>query len=161
MGDMDTLLPEILRAHKGLSFTGINTSFLCYDKDGEFVMAKRSQNARDEQGTWDQGAGGLKHGSSLEDNVRREVLEEYGATPQQIHYIGFDENFRVLEDDTPTHWISFHFAVLVDREEVRNNEPESFDDIGWFTLGSLPVPLHSLQKPFFEKYAQEIRAFVK
>jgi 8-oxo-dGTP diphosphatase len=157
---MEKLLPEILRAHKGLSFTGISTSFLCYDKDGEFVMAKRSQKARDEQGTWDQGAGGLKHGSSLEDNVRREVKEEYGATPKRIDYVGFDENFRMLDDDTPTHWISFHFAVLVDRADVRNNEPESFDDIGWFTLDTLPSPLHSLQKPFFEKYKTELQEYI-
>jgi 8-oxo-dGTP diphosphatase len=158
---MDTLLPEILRAHKGLSFTGISTSFLCYDKNGEFVMAKRSQNARDEQGTWDQGGGGLKHGSTLEDNVRREVQEEYGAKPQSITYLGYDENFRQLKDGTPTHWIVFHFAVQVDRAEVHINEPDSFDDIGWFTLDTMPAPLHSLQLPFFEKYRNELKQFIR
>lgn len=158
---MDKLTTEVLRAHKGISYVGVATSFLCYDKDGEFVMAKRSQTARDEQGTWDQGGGGLKHGSLLEENVRREVIEEYAAQPLKVDLIGFDEVFRNLKDGTPTHWICAHFVVLVDKNQVKNNEPESFDEIGWFTLDTLPSPLHSQQKPFFKKYAAELKRYIR
>lgn len=158
---MDKLDAETLRAHKGVSYVGVATSFLCYDKNGEFVMARRAQSARDEQGKWDQGGGGLKHGVTLEENVRREVVEEYGAQPQKITFIGFSEVFRVLDNSTLTHWITFHHAVLVDKEEVRINEPESFDEIGWFTLDVLPSPLHSQQEPFFDKYKKELKQYIR
>jgi 8-oxo-dGTP diphosphatase len=158
---VNKLDPETLRAHKGISFVGVTTSFLCYDKDGEFVMAKRSSNARDEQGRWDSGGGGLKHGVTLEDNVRREIKEEYGADVQELTFLGYEELFRELADGTPTHWISFRYAALVDRQQVKNNEPESFDDLGWFTLSTLPTPLHSQQLMFFEKYKQQLEAFIR
>lgn len=157
---MDKLDSDTVRAHKGISFVGVTTSFLCYDKDGEFVMAKRSQNARDEQGRWDSGGGGLKHGVKLEENVRREIKEEYGADVRQLTFLGYDEIFRELNDGTPTHWISFRYAALVDREQVKNNEPESFDDLGWFTLTNLPSPLHSQQLVFFERYKDQLKTFI-
>lgn len=158
---MDTLPPEVLRAHKGISFVGVMTSFLCYNKSGEFVMAKRGKNARDEQGTWDQGAGGLKWGVTAVENVRREVLEEYGATAQKIDFLGYGDVFRELPDGTPTHWVRLAFAVLVDKEEVRNNEPDVIDEIGWFTLDTLPTPLHSQQEPIFKKYKKELSTLIR
>lgn len=157
---MDKLPPEVLRAHKGISFVGVTTSFLCYDKTGEFIMAKRGQKARDEQGTWDQGGGGLKWGDKALDNVSREVLEEYGARAQKIDFLGYHDVLRNLGDGTPTHWLLLSFAVLVDRAEVRNNEPEVIDEIGWFTLSSLPSPLHSQQLPYFERYKAELNQFI-
>ncbi len=158
---MDKLTSDVIRAHKGISFVGVTTSFLCYDSDGYFVMAKRGKQARDEQGTWDQGGGGLKWGVTAEDNVRREVLEEYGATARQIDFIGYRDVFRTLPDGTKTHWLLLSFAVLVNREEVRNNEPEVLDEIGWFTLDTLPTPLHSQQLPLFKQYPDELAQFIR
>jgi 8-oxo-dGTP diphosphatase len=157
---MDKLTPEVLRAQKGISFVGVTTSFLCYDKTGQFVMAKRGKNTRDEQGTWDQGAGGLKWGFTAEDNVRREVLEEYGATAKQIDFLGYKDVFRAQPNGTKTHWLLLSFAVLVDREEVKNNEPDMLDEIGWFTLDTMPSPLHSQQKPFFERYQAQLSQLI-
>jgi ADP-ribose pyrophosphatase YjhB (NUDIX family) len=158
---MDKLDPETLRAHKGISFVGVTTSFLCYDRDGEFVMAKRGKNARDEQGTWDQGGGGLKWSTTAVDNVRREVKEEYGAEAQKIDFLGYRDVFRTLPDGTPPHWLLLSFAVLVDKKQVRNAEPEVLDEIGWFTTDTLPSPLHSQQEPFFEKYKEQLKQYIR
>ena len=157
---MDKLASEVLRAHKGISFVGVTTSFLCYDLSGQFVMAKRSKNARDEQGTWDQGGGGLKWGVTAEDNVRREVQEEYGANAKQIDFLGYYDVFRTQPDGTKTHWLLLSFAVLVDREEVKINEPDMIDEIGWFNVNTLPSPLHSQQQPFFDRYKTELAQFI-
>lgn len=124
-------------------------------------MAKRGKKARDEQGTWDQGGGGLKWGVTAVDNVRREVLEEYGAKAQKIDFLGYHDVLRELPDGTPTHWLLLSFAVLVDKEKVKNNEPDVLDEIGWFTLDTMPTPLHSQQKPFFERYKKELSKLIK
>jgi 8-oxo-dGTP pyrophosphatase MutT (NUDIX family) len=140
---MEKLSPEILRAHKGISFVGVSINFICYNKDKEFVLGKRGQNARDEQGRWDSGAGGLKWGETAESTIRREVMEELGAECKKIDFICYSDVFRELSDGTPTHWLALRFAVLVDKKEVKNNEPDVHDEIGWFTTSKLPSPLHS------------------
>src|SRR6266568_2651079 len=124
---IEKLSSEILREHKGKSFPGVGTIFFCHDGTGRFFMAKRSQNARDEQGRWDIGGGGLKHGQSLEDNARREIMEEYNATPLEMEFMGYRDVFREM-DGIQTHWLAMDFLVLVDPAEVKIMEPDMVDD---------------------------------
>lgn len=152
------LSSEELRQHKGVSFVGVTTCFFCHDGKGKIVMAKRSKNARDEQGRWDIGAGGLKWGVTAKENVRREVLEEYNVIAKQIKPLGYREVFRTREDGVKTHWIALDFTVLVaNPSDVRIGEPEVFDDIGWFTLDNLPKPIHSQLKEHLKLYAVELK----
>lgn len=151
------LSPEEIRHHKGVSFTGITTVFWCHDGKGKLFLAKRSENARDEQGVWDPGAGGLKHGQTLEENIRRELKEEYGAEPLQIDFIGYRDVFRKLENGTPSHWLAMDFAALVDPKSVKINEQDMFDDSGWFTLDNLPSPLHSQFNAFLQEYGKTLQ----
>ena len=158
---IEKLSPETLRKHKGISFVGVTTCFFCYDNKGKFFMAKRSNKSRDELGRWEIGGGGLKAGVTAEENIRREVKEEYGAIAKKIDFWGYRDILRKLEDGTPTHWIALDFAVLVDGTEMRNNEPDMFDEIGWFTLDALPSPLHSQGPVFFKKYKANITAITR
>jgi 8-oxo-dGTP pyrophosphatase MutT (NUDIX family) len=96
------LPPDTLRKHKGKSFPGITVIFFCYDEQGQFLLAKRSEHARDEKGAWAPGAGGLKHGERAEDAVRRELQEEYGTTPLRTDFFGYFDVFR-KDGDAPTH----------------------------------------------------------
>ena len=154
----DQLSSDTLRAHKGVSFVGVATCFFCHDAEGNLFMARRSNNARDERGNWDFGSGGLKWGVSAEDNVYREVEEEYGTKPVAIQFLGYRDAFRELADGTPTHWVVLDFLVRVDRASVVISEPEMFDDSGWFTANNLPSPLHS-QIPFaLKKYKTTLDA---
>lgn len=154
---MKKLTPELLRQHKGVSFVGVNTCFFCHDGNGKFVLALRSKNARDEHGTWEIGGGGLKWGALAEDNMRREVLEEYGAKVKEFEFLGYRDVLRTFPDGTNTHWVALDFAALVDPKQVHINEPENFDDIGWFTLKNLPSPLHSQQTTFFNQYSTKLK----
>lgn len=152
---MKKLPPEILRQHKGISFVGVTTSFLCHDGKGNFFMAKRSAKCRDEIGRWDAGGGGLKWSQTAEANAIREIQEEYAVTPKNIEFLGYRDVFRE-QNGQNTHWISLDFAALVDRSMVKINEPEFFDDSDWFTLKSLPSPLHSQFPYFLKKYKKQL-----
>ncbi len=151
------LTAEELRRHKGVSFTGITTVFLCHDGQGKIFLTKRSPNTRDEHGHWDPGGGGLKHGQSIEDNLLRELKEEYGVTPNSFEFIGYFDAFRKSPDGLPTHWLAMIFAVYVDPTKVKIMEPEMVDDSGWFTLDNLPSPMHSQFGLFLKKFGPEFQ----
>ncbi len=152
-----------LRKHKGVSFTGISTPFICYDKSGQIFMAKRSKNARDEHGRWDCGAGGLKHGQSVEESMLRELCEEYGVTqPICVDFLGYFDVFRALPDGTKTHWVAMPFAVQVNPLDVHIMEPDMVDNSGWFELTALPEPLHSAwHKIFLPQFGEKLKTIIR
>ena len=157
------LSPTTLRKHKGVSFTGISTPFICYDDSGKIFMSKRSNKARDEHGRWDCGAGGVKHGQSVEESMLRELREEYGvAEPIAVDYLGYFDVFRTLPDGTPTHWLAMPFAVYVTHADMRIMEPDMVDASGWFELDSLPQPLHSAwPELFLPNFNDTLRSIIR
>lgn len=126
----------------GFDYTGIFVAFLCHDGQGKFLMEKRGAKARDEQGTWGFGGGGVEFAESPEAAVLRELMEEYHC--QTIYDIKPLIPYSLVreQEQRQTHWIGFPFAIHIDPSEVRINEPEHIDSIGWFNLDSLPDPLH-------------------
>lgn len=148
---------EELRKHKGVSFTGISTNFFCHDGRGNIFLTKRSNNTRDEHGNWDPGAGGLKHGQAVEESMRRELLEEYGVEPLNTDFIGYFDAFRETPDGQPTHWLVMCFAVKVDPQKIKINEPNMVDDSGWFTLDNLPSPMHSQIDKFMSIHGTKLK----
>lgn len=154
---LEKLPPEVLRQHKGISFVGVTTVFFCHDGKGRFFMAKRSNKARDEQGNWEIGGGGLKWGVTAEENMKREVKEEYNGDVLDSEFLGYWDVLREQPDGTKTHWLALAFAALMDPVQMKINEPDMFDDSGWFTLDNLPSPLHSQTPFFFKKFSPQIK----
>jgi len=142
----------------GIDFVGITTAFYCHDGKGNFVLHKRSNKCRDEQGSWDNGGGKLEYGLTLEDNVLKELKEELGCDgiiQEQL------PSYTLLRkhNGNNTHWLATPFIILVNPNKVKNNDPEKIAEIGWFKLNHLPSPLHTgLQqaikkyKTYFDKY---------
>lgn len=153
---MKKLSPDTIRRHKGISFTGIGTVSFCYDGNGKFLMSKRSKNTRDEHGRWELPGGGLKWGTSGEENVRREIKEELCSQAKDIRFMGVRELFRENRDGTKTHWIILYYSAKLDPEEVRIGEPELCEEIGWFTLDNQPEPQHSQHKKILKKFSSQI-----
>ena len=127
---------------KGSDHIGVAVVYFCHDGKGNILMAKRSMNARDEQGRWDIGGGGVEFGESVEQTLKREIFEEYNADVLSFEFLGFRDVHRD-HGDGPTHWIALDFMVLIDSDKVKIGEPHKFDEIGWFTIDNLPSPLHS------------------
>lgn len=128
---------------KGIDHIGIAIVYFCHDGKGNLLLMKRSQNARDEQGTWDVGGGGMELFDTVENTLRKEIKEEYQADVLEYSFMGYRDVHRVLPNGQKTHWISLDFLVLVDPNQVGIGEPHKFDEMGWFTLDTLPSPLHS------------------
>ena len=140
---------------KGEDYAGVTVVYLCHDGRGNYLLNKRSNQTRDEHGTWDSGGGGLEFNDTVEGTLKKEIREEYCTDVIGYQFLGFRDIHRTNEG-RPTHWIALDFKVLVDREKVKNGEPHKFDEVGWFKLEEFPRPLHS-QLPFFlEKYKEKI-----
>ena len=144
---------------KGIDYPGITIVFFCHDGQGKFVMAKRNKNTRDEHGRWDIGAGSLELGETVENNLRREIKEEYRTDVLGFEFLGFREMHRE-HDSKKTHWIGLDFKVLVDSSKVRNGEPDKFDELKWFTLEELlKLPknqIHSQFPVFWKLYKEKL-----
>jgi 8-oxo-dGTP diphosphatase len=136
---------------KGIDFTGIGICWICLSSEGDFVMQKRGEECRDEQGRWDTGGGALEFGEEVEERLRKEIKEEFGAKVLNFEFLGY-RNVHRKSNKQKTHWLTLDFKVLVDKKQVKNNEPHKFSEICWFNFNNLPQPLHSQLPKFFEKY---------
>lgn len=126
----------------GEDYIGITTTFYCNDGKGNFLFMKRSKKCRDEQGKWEPGGGKLEFGLTPEENVLKEVREEYGCKGKIQKSIPPHTIFRT-NNGKKTHWIAFPFFIKVKKSEVKIGDPIEIDEIGWFRLNKLPKPLHS------------------
>lgn len=136
---------------KGIDSIGVCIVFSCHDGAGNYVLAKRTEQCRDEHGTWEPGSGAVELGDSPIDTLTKEIQEEYGTTPISYEFMGYRDMHREHQGKK-THWIALDYRVLVDPSTVRNMEPHKHDEIGWFKLGEFPEPLHSQYPAYLEKY---------
>jgi len=146
---------SVVNRRPGLDYVGVCVVFICHDGRGSFVMARRGAAARDERGRWDIGGGAVELGQTVEAALDAEVRQEYGASCAEKRFLSFRDVIRPGEDGS-THWLALDFAVLVDRAQVRNNEPHKLDEVGWFTLSRLPAPLHSALPAFLARYREPL-----
>lgn len=140
----------------GEDHVGVSVVYFCHDGNGHFVMQKRGAICRDESGRWDIGAGAVDFGISVKDTLRKEIMQEYSTNVLKHEFLGYRDVHR-HHNGKPTHWIGLDFKVLVDRNYVKNGEPHKFDSIGWFTLDSLPSPVHSQLPDFIRRYRKQLR----
>ena len=142
---------------KGVDYIGACVVFFCHDGKGNVLMNKRNKNCRDEQERWDIGGGGIEFGVPIEQNLRNEIREEYSTDVLDYQFLGF-RDVRREHDGKKSHWIALDFKVLVERSKVKNGEPHKFDEVKWFTLSTLPPPVHSQLPTFLKIYGNKLRS---
>ncbi|OGI57122.1 hypothetical protein A3B85_03260 [Candidatus Nomurabacteria bacterium RIFCSPHIGHO2_02_FULL_37_13] len=140
---------------KGEDYTGIAVVYLYHDGKGNVLLAKRSNNARDEQGRWDISGGGVEFGDTIENTLRKEIKEEYCTDVSDYQFLGYRDVHRE-HDGGKTHWIALDFKVLINKEKAKIGELHKFDALEWFTLKNLPSPVHSQFPNFLEKYKDKL-----
>lgn len=127
---------------KGVDYIGVTCVFFCHDGRGKFLLHKRSNICRDEQGNWDCGGGALELGEDFETAVRREIKEEYCTDVTDLEFITATNVLRKNGEEN-THWVALIFAAEVVPEQVKIGEPEAMEELGWFAEKDFPSPLHS------------------
>ncbi len=140
---------------KGIDFVGVTIVFFCHDGNGNILLGKRSKDARDENGTWDIGGGGLELGEKVEERLQKEIEEEYCTEIIEYEFLGYRDVHRQL-NGTSTHWVALDFKVLINPYLLSNGEPNKFDEVKMFKFDDLPSPLHSQLPHFFKKYKDEL-----
>lgn len=134
----------------GVDCVGITVVFFCHDGNGNYLLSKRSKNCRDEQGTWDFGGGALEFGLTIEENLRKELMEEYCTIPLKIEFLNYSDVLRE-QNNVKTHWLGMYFKVLIDPQTVKIGEPHKVDELKWFKLNEFPKDLHSEVPKAIEK----------
>lgn|SRR5487761_223877 len=142
----------------GIDYIGVTTAFFCNDGNGNFLFHKRSKNCRDEQGNWDMGGGKLEVGTTLEENVLKEIAEEYGCKGEIQEVLPAHGLFRE-QNGVKTHWLVVPFFVKVNPKEVKIGEPHKIDEIGWFRLDNLPKPLHTGFQYTFASFREHFKKY--
>ncbi|PIW36504.1 MAG: DNA mismatch repair protein MutT [Candidatus Kerfeldbacteria bacterium CG15_BIG_FIL_POST_REV_8_21_14_020_45_12] len=102
---------------------------------GEVLLLLRSKNCRNDQGLWSLPGGKLEFGERLTDAVRREVKEEVDLELIKIKQIGYVDH---ILDDGSQHWVPQIFLCTQFIGTARNVEPDKCDELGWFSLDSIP-----------------------
>lgn len=144
----------------GIDYVGISTVFICHDGKSNFLLHKRSQKCRDEKGTWDFGGGKLEYGLTLEENVLKEIEEEYGCKGKIDEQLPSFTLFRE-SDGIKTHWIAVPYVVKVSPKDASIGLPEKIDELGWFDLNNLPSPLHTGVVFIVEEFQTYLKKYSK
>ena len=144
----------------GFDYIGISTPFYCHDGNGKILLHKRSEKCRDEHHRWDPGSGQLEHGLSIEENILKEIMEEYGCEGELQELLPAHDIFRD-QDGNKTHWIAIPAFVKIDPSKVKIGEPEKMLEIGWFSIDELPEPLHSGFAHTFNIFNEHFRKYLK
>jgi 8-oxo-dGTP diphosphatase len=144
---------------KGIDYIGVSVVYFCHDGKGNVVMAKRTQNARDEKGKWDIGGGAMELYETVEQALRKEIKEEYNCDVLSYEFLGIREVHR-MNQNAKTHWIALDYKVLVDTSDLKTNEPQKFDEVRLFPISEMirePQLVHSQLPEFLEKYKDKIK----
>lgn len=140
---MNKVLANNLKQILAERSTGLGAGALIYAEDtGRVLLVKRSPEC-DEPNTWCCLGGGVEKGESIQQGLRREVMEEGG-------YSGPMKLFHYQRSETPDFVYHNHIGVVDEEfEPVLNHEHTAYR---WCDPNDMPEPLHpkfaeSLQTP--------------
>ena len=82
----------------GVDHIGVCVVYFCHDGKGRILMARRTENSRDEHGRWDIGGGRVELGDTVENTLKKEIQEEYNAKVLDFEFLGYRSIHMVLGD---------------------------------------------------------------
>ena len=105
---------------------------VCRDDDGRILLARASP-AITLQGRWFLPGGGVDHGESPADTLRREMQEESGLTVTVGPLFDVLSDVRTIPDGTNLHTVRIIYRVVSWSGTLRPEVDGTTDAVGWFT----------------------------
>jgi 8-oxo-dGTP pyrophosphatase MutT (NUDIX family) len=78
--------------------------------------------------------GGLELGETLDECLKREIMEETGLAISKMDYLFFVENFITIKGET-IHGIGFYYLVELERDDIESAD-ERYEFL-WFSKAEL------------------------
>ena len=114
---------------------------VCRDGGGRLLLARASP-ALNLQGRWFLPGGGVQHGESPPDSLRREIEEESGLTVELGPLLDVLSDVRMLPDGTSLHTVRLVYQVDSWDGTLRPESDGTTDAVGWFgpdELAEMPL----------------------
>lgn len=134
----------------GVDYIGVSVGAMIFNKKGEVFLSKRSKYSTNEKGCWEKPGGKVDYGETLQDAIKREMMEEYGIEIEIVFQLPAQNHFLPKEHQ---HWVPTCFICKIKgNKEPKILEPHKCDEIGWFSLNDLPKPLSVISKLDLKAY---------
>jgi ADP-ribose pyrophosphatase YjhB (NUDIX family) len=117
---------------------------VCRDTAGRLLLARASP-ALNMRGRWFLPGGGVQHGESPPDSLRREIAEESGLTVSLGPLLDVLSDVRTIPDGTSLHTVRLIYRVDSWEGTLRPEVAGTTDAIGWFTpeeVRDMPLALY-------------------
>ncbi|GGQ92675.1 NUDIX domain-containing protein [Deinococcus ruber] len=124
----------------------VGAGVACLNSAGELLMIRRRDNGR-----WDLPGGGVEPGEDVEHAARRELHEETGLTPHDLHLLGVfsgPEAVHTYPDGNVVAWVTVLYLC-----RSCSGVPAPADDaceVGWFALPSVPGGFSKVTASYLE-----------
>jgi len=129
----------------GVDYVGLGVGGLII-RDGRALMLLRSERCRNNRHMWTIPGGMVEPMESLENAVRREVLEETGLSVSSVKFIALSD--RIFDGQ---HWVSVLYLCEANGTP-ENKEPHMHEKIAWQDLRGLPGNITMPSKDALDAY---------
>ena len=130
----------------------VGVGVLVVDEAGRALMSRRRRPP--EAGAWSILGGRLELFERVEDCATREVREEAGIEVRIERLLCVTDH---MVDDRE-HWVAPAYLARIVAGVPRNVEPQSADDVRWFSLTDLPEPLAIPARAAIDAYLRSLPA---
>jgi 8-oxo-dGTP diphosphatase len=138
---------------KGIDFIGVGAGALVFNKEGKVLLAQRGPKANNEAGKWDFPGGTVEFGETIEDTLKRELIEELGI---EIEIRELLDVVNHILPEVGQHWISPSYIAIHLSGEGKILEPEKCTAFDWFYIKDIdPKQLTQSSLSNYEKYVEK------
>ena len=138
---------------KGVDFIGVGAGALVFNKEGKVLLAQRGPKANNEAGKWDFPGGTVEFGETIEDTLKRELIEELGI---EIEIMELLDVVNHILPEIGQHWISPAYIAVHKSGEASIREPEKCTAFNWFFIKEIdPEQLTKSSLSNYEKYVEK------
>jgi 8-oxo-dGTP diphosphatase len=134
---------------RGIDYIGVGVGAMILNNEGKLFLSQRGPLSKNERGSWEFPGGSVEFGETLENALKREMLEEYGIRIEVNELLDVVDHILPEENQ---HWVSPTFICQITHGIPIILEPGKCSQIGWFSLDGLPFPLSKISQVNLDHY---------